>query len=270
LGSWGVFKDACPLPSNAPPKSKGEAWSDTDIGDIGQAEEKYWWGGRALAVLFWGVGLVGQVMVPILPMRQSVPLITQVMLSEQGSTWADRDYRLFGEGERQPGTSPDSGSVDEWAGVEPGGPRGSVQVALRVSNGAERVMGGIFSRLESVDLQVRKAAVDALGDFVGYGQEEAIHGVAHRLTHPHAHVRTATVKGLCQLAPRGDDFALGVVREVMQHEEAKIRASAVEAILALSDPHDEELLDTLVGALGAAFAGFLSCFCCLLRLSREG
>ena len=101
-----------------------------------------------------GQGEVGQCFVPIKPVAAGVKSVTAVMSAEMGLTWMDRDHRLSGEKDAQPGTSEWSWEKDEWAQNFDVGSRGSLRLACRVSNGADRVMGGIFMRLEHPSLQV--------------------------------------------------------------------------------------------------------------------
>ena len=69
------------------------------------------------------------------------------------------------------------------------GSRGSFALRTRHSNVEQRIVAGILSRLESPNLHIRDAAVQAVETFIGFGNADAVRGVLRRLECPQLDVR---------------------------------------------------------------------------------
>ena len=123
--------------------------------------------------------------------------------------------------------------------------QGKLSLKTRHSNVEQRIVGGILRLLESSQLQIRKAALDAIQNFIGFGNQDAVAGVIRRLEHHQPDVRATAVVALRLVAEEGHVDALKACLERMQSSEWFVRASALEAFCGVCQSEDPRLMTAL-------------------------
>jgi len=124
--------------------------------------------------------------------------ISHALLSESHLTWHSDDLLLIdleedlGNRNRKHSGSYNTGVISPlqptraqvFSGKDAFYAKGSLTLRTRHSNVEQRIIGGILARLESENLAVRNAAIDAIHNFIGFGNLDAVEGVLRRLQHP--------------------------------------------------------------------------------------